>query len=98
MLQYSNYLGAINFSKKYLIKTVTEIAESCYGIAGLDKVELVKVGEAVDVKLTVKAAENVNLPAAANAVAHKTAYVLTKSGIDVRSVHIYTDELISWDI
>jgi uncharacterized alkaline shock family protein YloU len=98
MISYSNHLGTITISKKYLIKLVTSLAESCFGVSGLNGVEIVEAGEAVDIVLKISAAESVNLPAVANAVSHKVSYELTKSGLNVRSIRIYTDALSSTDI
>jgi uncharacterized alkaline shock family protein YloU len=82
-------------SKKYILKLVTEQAESCFGIAGLNLVTVIQTGNAVDVKLHIVAAGDVNIPAVAEAVTHKVSYVLTnKTGVEVRSVEIFTDSVI----
>lgn len=95
MIVKNNHLGKIVITKKYLLKLVTSVAESCFGVAGLNKVEISAENEAVDVKLYIKITDSVNLPAIANAVSHKVAYLLTnQTGIDVRSVVIYADEII----
>ncbi|MCR5121810.1 MAG: hypothetical protein K6B74_05255 [Ruminococcus sp.] len=98
MISYSNHLGTITISKKYLTKLVTSLAESCFGVSGLNGVEIVEAGEAVDIVLKISAAESVNLPAVSNAVSHKVSYELTKGGVNVRSIKIYTDALSSTDI
>lgn len=95
MIGKSNHLGRINISRKYLLKLVTSVAEGCFGVAGLNNVEISASGESVDVRLSIKITDSVNLPAVANAVSHKVAYTLTEqTGINVRSVAIYADELI----
>lgn len=95
MIAKSNHLGRIVITKKYLLKLVTDVAEGCFGVAGLNNVEISAEGGAADVKLYIKITDSVNLPAIANAVSHKVAYVLTdQTGIDVRSVVIYADDII----
>lgn len=95
MIGKSNHLGRIVITKRYLLKLVTNVAESCFGVAGLNNVEISGEGGAVDVKLYIKITDNVNLPAIANAVSHKVAYVLTnQTGINVRSVVICADDII----
>ena len=98
MITYSNHLGTITVSKKYLVKLVTSLAESCFGVAGLEGVEIIESGDTVDIALTISAADSVNLPAVSNAVSHKVSYELTKGGINVRSIKIYTQDLASSDI
>lgn len=99
MIVINNHLGTISISKKYLLKLVTSVTESCFGVAGLNNVEISAPEGSVDVKLSIKIIDSVNLPAIADAVSHKVSYVLTnRTGIDVRSVVIYTDDIMSWDI
>ena len=99
MIGVSNHLGTIKISKRYLLKLVTSLTESCFGVAGLNDVEISEDGGAVDVKLSIKITDNVNLPAIAHAVSHKVSYVLTnQTGVNVRSVVIRTDDIMSWDI
>ncbi len=98
MIALSNHLGTISISKKYLQKLVTNITESCFGVSGLDKVEIIKNGDAVDIRLEIRISDSVNLPAISNAVMHKVSYVLThETGIEVRSVIIYTNDILSWE-
>ena len=99
MIGISNHLGTIKISKRYLLKLVTSLTESCFGVAGLNDVEISEDSGAVDVKLSIKITDNVNLPAIAYAVSHKVSYVLTnQTGVNVRSVVIRTDDIMSWDI
>ena len=98
MIAISNHLGTINITKRYLQKLVTNITESCFGVSGLDRVEIIRNGDAVDVKLGIRISDSVNLPAISNAVTHKVSYVLThETGVDVRSVVIYTNDIMSWE-
>ncbi len=98
MIAISNHLGKISISKKYLLKLVTEITESCFGVSGLDRVEIMRNGDAVDIRLGISISDSVNLPAISKAVTHKVSYVLThETGIDVRSVVIYTNDIMSWE-
>jgi uncharacterized alkaline shock family protein YloU len=95
MIKISNHIGTVTVSKKYLVKLVTEQVESCFGVAGLKSVEICRRGSALDVRLAINAAGDVNIPAVADAVSHKVAYVLVhKTGAQVRSVQIYTDDLV----
>lgn len=94
MIKISNHLGTISISKKYLTKLVAGEVSGCFGIAGLRRVDISQNGSSVDVKLTVTAADDVNIPAVSDAVSHKVAYVLTqKTGVNVRSVEIYAEDL-----
>jgi uncharacterized alkaline shock family protein YloU len=94
MIKISNHLGTISVSKKYLKKLVVGEVSDCFGISGLHSAEITQVGSELDVKLTVTAADDVNIPAVANAVSHRVAYVLTrKTGVSVRSVEIYAEGL-----
>jgi uncharacterized alkaline shock family protein YloU len=95
MIKIRNHLGTIVISKKYLVKLVTEQVESCFGIAGLNNVEIMQTGNGLSIKLSVDAAVDVNIPAVADAVSHKVSYVLTnKTGADVRSVELFVDRVV----
>ncbi|SDA15418.1 Uncharacterized conserved protein YloU, alkaline shock protein (Asp23) family [Ruminococcus sp. YE71] len=98
MIAISNHLGKINISKRYLQKLVTSITESCFGVSGLDSVEITADGDAVDIRLGIRISDSVNLPVISNAVIHKVSYVLThETGIEVRSVVIRTNDIMSWE-
>ena len=99
MIKICSYLGNISISKRYLVKLAASAAEGCFGIAGLHSVSVYQnADDSLDVKLTVTAADDVNIPAVADAdaVSHKVGYVLTKqAGVKVRSVEIFTQNIIS---
>ena len=94
MIKICSYLGNISISKRYLVKLAASAAEGCFGIAGLHSVSVYQnADDSLDVKLTVTAADDVNV---ADAVSHKVGYVLTKqAGVKVRSVEIFTQNIIS---
>ena len=96
MIKICSYLGNISISKRYLVKLAASAAEGCFGIAGLHSVSVYQnADDSLDVKLTVTA-DDVNIPAVADAVSHKVGYVLTKqAGVKVRSVEIFTQNIIS---
>ena len=97
MIKICSYLGNISISKRYLVKLAASAAEGCFGIAGRHSVSVYQnADDSLDVKLTVTAADDVNIPAVADAVSHKVGYVLTKqAGVKVRSVEIFTQNIIS---
>lgn len=97
MIKICSYLGNISISKRYLVKLAASAAEGCFGIAGLHSVSVYQnADDSLDVKLTVTAVDDVNIPAVADAVSHKVGYVLTKqAGVKVRSVEIFTQNIIS---
>lgn len=95
MINYGNHLGTIRISKRYLIKQVTQLAEGCFGIAGLRKVEITSQANTVSVRLNVVTSDGVNLPAVSRAVSHKVSYVLTqKLGVSVRKIEIFTEDIV----
>lgn len=99
MIKIKNHLGTIAVSKKYVKRLVISVAESCFGVADLRAVDISSDGSSLSVRLCIAVSDGVNLPAAANSVSHKVAYVLTrKTGIRVRSVQIFTDSLFDSDI
>ena len=96
MIKSSNHLGKIRISKKYLKKQVTLLAEGCFGVAGLNGVEIIQAGNAVSVRLKVITSDEVNLPAVADAISHKVAYVLmNRLGVNVRKIEIYAVDIVS---
>ncbi|MBR1723759.1 MAG: Asp23/Gls24 family envelope stress response protein [Ruminococcus sp.] len=95
MIKTSNHLGTITISKRYLVKQVTILTESCFGVAGLKGVEITQQGNAVSVRLNVITTGEVNLPAVADAVSHKVAYVLVnRLGVSVKKIEIFTDDIV----
>ena len=95
MITYSNHLGTVNITKKYLVKLVTSLTESCFGIADLKGVEIDQSGNEVSVRLIVVTTGEVNLPAVSNAVVHKVSYVLTnKTGVTVKKIEVFTDDIV----
>ena len=95
MIKTSNHLGTITISKKYLVKQVTLLTESCFGVAGLKGVEISQQGNAVSIRLNVITTGEVNLPAVAGAISHKVAYVLVnKLGVDVSKIDVFTDDIM----
>ena len=97
MIKICSYLGNISISKRYLVKLAASAAEGCFGIAGLHSVSVYQnADDSLDVKLTVTAADDVNIPAVADAVSHKVGYVLTKhDGEGIRSEYDSNDNKIS---
>lgn len=94
MIKIRNHLGTITISGKYLVKLVTDQVESCFGVSGLESVEILPRRDGLAVKLHVLAAGDVNVPAVSDAVSHKVAYVLAnKTGAQLSAVDIYIDSL-----
>lgn len=96
MIKYSNHLGTVTISKKYLVKLVTEQTESCFGVADLRSVNISRSADGeISVDLHIITSGDVNIPAVSEAVSHKVAYVLaTYAGAQVGAVSIYTDNTI----
>lgn len=92
MIKIANHLGTVTVTPKYLVKLISDQTSACFGVSALNGVDISRRGEALDIKLYIAFAEDVNIPAVADAVSHKIAYVLTrKTGVKVRAVDIYAD-------
>lgn len=95
MISIGNHLGTITISKKYLISLATAQAESSFGIAGLNSVKVTLDGDSVSVKISAVFSPDVNIPAVADAVSHKTAYeLINKTGVKVSKVEIFADSIV----
>lgn len=95
MIRISNHIGAVTVTRKYLHKLIADQTESCFGVAGLNRVDISEKNGSLSIKLGITAAGEVNLPAVAAAVSHKVAYTLTeKTGAAVAAVDVYVDDIM----
>ncbi len=95
MIEIGNHLGTITVSKKYLVSLVAAKVQNCFGITRLVRTDAKLSDGAVVIKISAVFSPDVNIPAVADAVSHKVAYeLIDKTGIDVRSVEIFADEIV----
>ena len=81
MIKYKNHLGTIGISTAYLRQLISNTAESCFGVAGLN---------------VYGAKQGVNVGAIVESIIHKVTYVLQEqAGVSVKSVNVFIDEMIN---
>ena len=105
MIKFRNHIGTIGISTGYLRQLISDTAESCFGVAGLNaygakqgvsamlkKENTTKDELIVDLHITVN--YGINVGAIVDSIIHKVNYVLTEqAGVNVKSVNVYVDEM-----
>ena len=109
MIKFRNHIGTIGISTGYLRQLISDTAESCFGVAGLNAYGA-KQGVSAMLKkenttkgviirqdgdeLIVDLHITVNYGINVGAIVDKVNYVLTEqAGVNVKSVNVYVDEM-----
>ena len=104
MIKFRNHIGTIGISTGYLRQLISDTAESCFGVAGLNAygakqnttkgVIIRQDGDELIVDLHITVNYGINVGAIVDSIIHKVNYVLTEqAGVNVKSVNVYVDEM-----
>ena len=107
MIKFRNHIGTIGISTGYLRQLISDTAESCFGVAGLNaygakqgvSAMLKKENTTKGVIIRQDGDElivnyGINVGAIVDSIIHKVNYVLTEqAGVNVKSVNVYVDEM-----
>ena len=96
MIKFRNHIGTIGISTGYLRQLISDTAESCFGVAGLNAygAKQGQDGDELIVDLHITVNYGINVGAIVDSIIHKVNYVLTEqAGVNVKSVNVYVDEM-----